>query len=210
MLQIEPYILLPEYGTNTWLLYDDEAKEGILIDPSAPSTLLLKRIEALDLKIVMIVNTHGHGDHIGGNGWFRERLNCQLAIHPLDASMLTDNRKNFSDYMGFPLNEKAADLMLADAQTIGLGKQTVRVIHTPGHTAGCVCLLCEKYLISGDTLFEMSIGRTDFPGGSHKAIIDSIRHKLFVLEDDVIVFPGHGPKTSIGMEKKNNPFLRDR
>lgn len=208
MLQIEPYILLPEYGTNTWLLYDDEAKEGILVDPSAPSTLLLKRIEALDLKIVMIVNTHGHGDHIGGNGWFRKRLNCQLAIHPLDAPMLTDNRKNFSEFMGTPLNEQTADLMLSDGQVIALGKHSVRVIHTPGHTPGCVCLLSEKYLISGDTLFEMSIGRTDFPGGSHKAIIDSIRENLFALPDDVIVFPGHGPNTSIGLEKKNNPFLR--
>ncbi len=84
----------------------------------------------------------------------------------------------------------------------------MRVIHTPGHTPGCVCLLCEKYLISGDTLFEMSIGRTDFPGGSHAAIISSIRDKLFVLPEDTLVFPGHGPATAIGLEKKNNPFLR--
>ena len=207
MLQIEPYILLPEYGTNTWLLYDDEAKEGILVDPSAPSTLLLKRIEALDLKIVMIVNTHGHGDHIGGNGFFRDKLNTQLAIHPADASMLGDNKKNMSEYMGTPLPGLSADRLLEDGDTFKLGDHIVTVIHTPGHTPGCICLLCEKYLISGDTLFEMSIGRTDFPGGSHAAIVDSIRDKLFILPDDVVVFPGHGPTTAIGLEKKNNPFV---
>jgi len=208
MPQIESHILLAEYGTNTWLLYDDAGKEGLLIDPAAPSQQLLNRITSLGLKVVMIVNTHGHGDHIGGNSWFRERLHCQLAIHRLDAPMLTDNRRNFSDYMGNPLSEKSADLLLEDGQIISLGKHDVQVIHTPGHTEGGICLLCDKYLISGDTLFEMSIGRTDFPGGSHKTIIDSIRSRLFVLEDDVIVFPGHGPRTSIGMEKTNKPFLR--
>lgn len=208
MLQIEAHILLPEYGTNTWLLYDDDSRKAILVDPSAPSESLLERIKSLGLEIVMIVNTHGHGDHIGGNTWFKERLHCQLAIHKDDAHMLTDNRKNFSEFMGTPLREKAADLLLEDGHSFSLDRYSVKVIHTPGHTPGCICLLCDKYLISGDTLFEMSIGRTDFPGGSHKAIIDSIRDRLFVLDDDVIVFPGHGPQTSIGMEKLNNPFLR--
>lgn len=208
MLKIESHILLDYFGTNTWLLWDDVSHQALLIDPASPSNELLERIQALDLQVVCIVNTHGHGDHIGGNGFFRDNLNTRLAIHTADAHMLTDNKKNMSEYMGTPLAALPADLLLDDGDTFSLGEYTVRVIHTPGHTPGCVCLLCEKYLISGDTLFEMSIGRTDFPGGSHAAIISSIRDKLFVLPEDTLVFPGHGPATAIGLEKKNNPFLR--
>lgn len=208
MLQIEPFILLKDYGTNTWLIYDDVSLEGILVDPAAPSEMLLKRIESLGLKILMIFNTHGHGDHIGGNDYFATHLKASLAIHKDDAAMLIDNRKNLSEYMGSPLNNKAADILLEDGFSMNLAGRELKVIHTPGHTPGGICLLIEKYLISGDTLFELSIGRTDFPGGSHDQIIKSIREKLFILPDDVIVFPGHGPQTTIGLEKSNNPFLR--
>jgi glyoxylase-like metal-dependent hydrolase (beta-lactamase superfamily II) len=207
MLKIESHILLALYETNTWLLWDDVSHMALLIDPAAPSDKLLRRIHDLGLNVVSIVNTHGHGDHIGGNGFFRDKLNTQLAIHPADASMLGDNKKNMSEYMGTPLPGLSADRLLEDGDTFKLGDHIVTVIHTPGHTPGCICLLCEKYLISGDTLFEMSIGRTDFPGGSHAAIVDSIRDKLFILPDDVVVFPGHGPTTAIGLEKKNNPFV---
>lgn len=208
MLHIEPFILLRDYGTNTWLLYDDVSLEGVLVDPAAPSEVLLERIKDLNLKIKMIINTHGHGDHIGGNAFFAERLNAPLAIHKDDAAMLTDNLKNLSAYMGSSLPIKAADVLLEDGYTLNLGEYELKVIHTPGHTPGGICLYIDKYLISGDTLFELSIGRTDFPGGSHSGLIRSIREKLFVLPDDVIVFPGHGPQTTIGLEKSNNPFLR--
>ena len=109
--------------------------------------------------------------------------------------------------MGFELNLSAPQVILHDGDELFLGSEKVKVIHTPGHTKGSICLLAGKYLISGDTLFEQSIGRTDFPGGSHTAIIDSIKNKLFILDDDVLVFPGHGPTTSIGLEKVNNPFV---
>ncbi len=208
MIQIESHILLPEYGTNTWLLYDDNSLEGILVDPAAPSEKLFERIHSLALKIKWIFNTHGHGDHIGGNNYFAQKLAAPLAIHQDDAAMLTDNRKNLSEYMGTPLKNVAADLLLEDGQSFPLAEYQIKVIHTPGHTPGCICLYIDKYLISGDTLFELSIGRTDFPGGSHAQIIKSIREKLFILPDDVIVFPGHGPQTTIGLEKSNNPFLR--
>lgn len=208
MLKIESHILLPAYGTNTWLIYDDVAKSGIIIDPAAISETLLERIQKLGLKIDLIINTHGHGDHIGGNTWFRERLKARLAIHKDDAAMLTDNGKNLSKFIGLPLKEREADLLLEGGETFAFGEYELEVIHTPGHTPGSISLLCDRYLISGDTLFEMSIGRTDFPGGSHSQIIDSIRNKLFILPDDTIVFPGHGPQTTIGLEKTNNPFLR--
>ncbi len=208
MLKIEVAHLLPEFGTNTWLLWDEESREAILVDPAAPSEELLGRVNELGLKVKFIVNTHGHGDHIGGNGWFREKLGSRIMIHSADACMLTDNRKNFSEYMGTPLIPHSADILAEEGSIIELGVHQVHIIHIPGHTPGGICLLADKILISGDTLFEQSIGRTDLPGGDHSQIVNSIRGKLFILPDDTVVFPGHGPRTSIGMEKKNNPFVR--
>ena len=162
-------VLLPEFQTNTWLLWDDESKEAILVDASAPSEELLKHILSLQLKVKMIVNTHGHGDHIGGNGFFANALGAPTAIHAADAVMLTNSRKNLSEYMGMPLALDEATIKLNDGDEFTLGKHNIRVLHSPGHTLGGICLLAEKYLISGDTLFEMSVGRTDLPGGNHEA-----------------------------------------
>lgn len=207
MLKIEGYILLPDFETNTWLLWDEDSREAILVDPAAPSPDLLKRIQELNLRVKYIINTHGHMDHIGGNAWFKNHLSAPLMIHSADAQMLTDNAKNLSLFMDNLRESVPPDVLLEDGMELILGKYPVKVLHTPGHTPGGICLLVDKFLISGDTLFEQSIGRTDLPGGNHKQIINSIKNKLFVLPDDVIVFPGHGPRTSIGLEKKNNPFV---
>jgi glyoxylase-like metal-dependent hydrolase (beta-lactamase superfamily II) len=207
MLKIESTVLLESYQTNTYLLWETDSSNAFLIDPANPSEAFLKRIRQLELKVKMIINTHGHADHIGGNHFFAKALNCPVAIHSLDAEMLTDNSKNFSIYMGFELSLFGPQVILNDGDELFLGTDKVKVIHTPGHTKGSICLLADKYLISGDTLFEQSIGRTDFHGGSHTAIIDSIKNKLFILDDEVLVFPGHGFTTSIGLEKKNNPFI---
>jgi len=206
MLQIASYILLPSFQTNTWLLWDNESGDAILIDPAAPDRALAAKLE--QLKVHAIVNTHGHADHIGGNSYFKNICKCPVMIHSADALMLTSSKKNLSAYMDSPIEAPAADRILNDGDTIAMGNLQIKVIHTPGHTPGSICLLVQKYLISGDTLFEQSIGRTDFPGGSHSAIIASILDKLFILPDDTIVYPGHGPRTSIGLEKTNNPFVR--
>jgi glyoxylase-like metal-dependent hydrolase (beta-lactamase superfamily II) len=207
MFKVEQHVLLQEFGTNTWLLWCDETLDGVLIDTSAPSTKLLQHIAKLKLNITHIITTHGHGDHIGGNSFFKSKLNCQIAIHQLDAPMLVDNKKNFSEYMGMAMKNEAADIILEDGDIIPLSKGQIKVIHTPGHTRGGICLMIDKFLFSGDTLFEQSIGRTDLPGGSFESIVHSIKTKLYTLADDVVVFPGHGPKTSIGIEKKINPFI---
>jgi len=208
MIHIETYILLDAYQTNTYVLWDSDSLDAILIDPAAPSKKLLETINSNGWKVKLIVNTHGHGDHIGGNRFFAEALKCPVAIHKLDAPMLIDNRKNFSELMGMALTLNKADTLFDGNEELKLGLHPVKVIHTPGHTPGGLCLLAGKYLISGDTLFEQSIGRTDLPGGSIASLIKSIKEQLFVLADDVIVFPGHGPATTIGMEKANNPFVR--
>ncbi len=206
MLKTEQHILFPDFATNSWLVWDDESREAMLIDPGGKSAQLLARVK--DLKLKYIINTHGHGDHIGGNTYFSNATAAMLAIHEADAAMLIDNRKNLSAYMDMPLELKAADLLLHDGDTIQIGGYQFDVIHTPGHTPGGICLYCDKLLFAGDTLFEQSIGRTDFPGGSHRQLIDAIKTKLFILPDDTVVFPGHGPKTTIGIEKKINPFIK--
>lgn len=208
MLKIEVFNLLPAFQTNTWLIRDELTKQALLIDPAAPDSSLLEYIKAQELQVQGIVNTHGHGDHIGGNSFFQEALGCPIMIHEADQQMLVDNKKNLSEFMGTPLKLEAADRLLQDGDIINLGEHQVKVIHTPGHTPGGICLLTGKFLISGDTLFEMSIGRTDFPKGSHAQLISAIKNKLFILPDDTVVFPGHGPRTTIGMEKLNNPFVR--
>jgi glyoxylase-like metal-dependent hydrolase (beta-lactamase superfamily II) len=207
MIKIEAHVLLEEFGTNTWLLYDDASLEAFLIDPAAPSKALLDRIRNLGLRVGHIIITHGHGDHIAGAAFFHKHLDAVLAIHASDAPMLADGSKNLSHYVGISLLCPVPGVLLADDQLLPLGEHQVRVIHTPGHTPGSICLHVDKYLISGDTLFEQSIGRTDLPGGSHRQIIASIKNKLFPLPDYVLVFPGHGPATSIGLEKKTNPFI---
>lgn len=208
MLKIEDHLLLPQFGTNTWLVWDEASLNAILIDPAAPSGALLERIHELGLKVPLIVNTHGHGDHIGGNDFFKNALGAKVLIHPADAHLLTDNKLNFSEYLGSPLQLSPADLLAEDGESISLGSHSFKIIHTPGHTPGCICLHSDKFLFSGDTLFELSVGRTDFPGGSRQQIQKSIRERLYILPDDTVVYPGHGPRTTIGMEKQNNPFVR--
>jgi len=161
------------------------------------------------LTIRHIINTHGHFDHIGANRAVMEHFCADLLIHIDDAAMLNRAADVAKAYGIRGENSPQPDTYLTDGMEISFGKHMMSVLHTPGHTAGGCCLYIksEKKLITGDTLFADSIGRTDLPGGSHEQLLASIRSKLFTLPDDVVAYPGHGPETTIGHEKRHNPYF---
>ncbi len=193
--------------SNCYIIGDQG--EGIVVDPGAEAKRILKAIDNLGLKIKCIVLTHGHIDHIGALAEVQEATGAEVCIHAEDAQQLTDASKNLSIYVGPKFSVKAADRLLQDGDIIQVGGLEVEVIHTPGHTRGGITLKCgNDLLITGDTLFAGSVGRSDFPGGSHSQLIASIKNKLLNFPDETVVYPGHGPASTIEEEKKHNPFLR--
>jgi len=206
-MQYKTFNVLPTYGTNTYLVWDEDSKEAIYIDPAAPDKILIQEIQSKNLILKCIVNTHGHGDHIAGNKLLIDHFKTQLCIQQDDAKMLIDPHLNFSAAIGFNLVSPKADIVLKDDGVLKLGNKEIIIIHTPGHTKGGICLYIENLLFSGDTLFCESIGRTDLPGGNYGELEKSIKEKLFILPDETIVLPGHGPETTIGHEKVENPFV---
>ncbi len=198
-----------EIGTNCYLVYDEETKVGIIIDPGDNGKELLAEVEKRQLKIKYVVNTHGHWDHIGANDEVCAATGAKLLIHEDDAACLGEPSLNMSGMLSRKSSTRAADILLKEGDTVEFGDLSLEVIHTPGHTRGGICLYgaAQHVLFSGDTLFQFSIGRTDFPGGSYTDLIKNIKEKLLILPDDTIVCPGHGPVTKIETEKKRKSFL---
>lgn len=192
---------------NCYIVFDEDTKDCMVIDPGAEGEIIYEEIQKNGLSVKYIVNTHGHGDHIGANLYLKEKTGAELLIHEEDAPMLTDPLKNMSAYMGIKINKPAADRCLQEGDTLEIGNNSFTILHTPGHTKGGICLHCGNVCFTGDTLFQYSIGRTDLPGGSYNEIISSIEDKLLTLDEKITVFPGHGPQTTIGKEKANNPFF---
>jgi hydroxyacylglutathione hydrolase len=195
-------------GANCYLVTCPETKKAAIIDPGDDGASLKKWIDAKGVQLEYILLTHGHFDHIGAVEDLRAAYQAQVGIHQEDGTMLTSSAHNLSRMLGLAYDFKPADFFLEDGQVLKVGNLTLKVIATPGHTKGGVCFLTEEGLISGDTLFDGSIGRTDFPGGSYQELINSVVQKLLILPEDTRVFPGHGPETTIGREKRENPFLR--
>lgn len=191
-------------ATNCYIVACEETKEAVVIDPGAEGKKILTIITKENLKVKYIINTHGHWDHIGANNFMKEKTKAQLAIHEEDAVILHKSSLDIGD--GGQASE--ADKLLKDGDVISFGKNIeLKVLHTPGHSPGSICLLGQDKLFSGDTVFAGSIGRTDFPGGSYKTIMESIQTKIMPLEDSLTVYPGHGPQTSIKKEKEVNPYF---
>jgi glyoxylase-like metal-dependent hydrolase (beta-lactamase superfamily II) len=193
---------------NCYILGCENTKEAVVIDPGDDGDQILMALAKSALKVKYLINTHGHFDHVGANKAMKEATNAEIGIHPDDAPMLMELSKSASMFGLSAENSPPADILLNHGDQLSFGDITLEVIHTPGHSKGGICLYTKGYLFAGDTLFKSSIGRTDLPGGNFDTLIASIRTKLFALPDDTIVYTGHGPETSIGDEKRMNPFLR--
>ncbi|MBR1743269.1 MAG: MBL fold metallo-hydrolase [Lachnospiraceae bacterium] len=197
--------------TNCYFLYDEKTKKGVLVDPGDEAEKLLSYIGKKGLQIEAILLTHGHFDHIMAVPELKKELGVPVYVSRVEKEVLEDPMTNLSLQMGGRGICLEADHYLEDGDTITLLGEEVRCILTPGHTVGGMCYYFPKagILFSGDTLFQESVGRTDFPGGSMKELIRSIREKLFVLASATRVYPGHGFSTSIETEKMFNPFATD-
>jgi hydroxyacylglutathione hydrolase len=207
MIKIDILPLGP-LATNAYLLSDPDTGKGIIIDPGMEPKSLLKRIANLDIEAILL--THAHFDHIGGVDEIRKLKGCPVYIHDLEADWLTNPKKNGSTRypeLGSPIVTDPAEYALDEGQVLEFLGIQLKVFHTPGHSPGSVSFLYDNHLFGGDVLFKLSVGRTDLPGGDTNTLLDSIQGKLFELDDEVVVYPGHGPKTTIGFERDNNPYV---
>jgi hydroxyacylglutathione hydrolase len=199
--------------TNCYVVWCENTGEAVVIDPGfdreGESEKVLSVTRERGLKVKFIVNTHGHHDHTCGNGVVKDAVGASVLIHELDADMLSVAGRRMATLFGFHAVSPVADGFLHDGDLVRFGKVGLRVLHTPGHSPGSVCLVGEDCVFSGDTLFAGSVGRVDLPGGSGAELARSLQEKLAVLPDRLIVYPGHGPKSTIDVEKRCNPFLQD-
>jgi hydroxyacylglutathione hydrolase len=194
--------------SNCYVVGCENTHEGIVIDPGGDGPLIIDRVEELGLTIKYIVNTHGHIDHIAANGPVKEATGAQIAIHHDDAEWLVTDQGAYARMLGVVSPGPAADVLLSDGDDITFGEESLRVLHTPGHSLGGISLAADGVVFCGDTLFAMGVGRVDLPGGSWETLLDSIKTRLFTLPDDTTAYTGHGPPTTIGREKQVNPWFR--
>lgn len=193
---------------NTYLVWDPRALEAVLVDPGMGSEAVEGEIRSRGLSLKAVLNTHGHFDHIYRNAHFSKAFSCPFLLHEGDLPLVRGMAEHAALF-GFPADPcPDPGGFLAEGQEFPVGAGTLKVLHTPGHSPGGVCLAAEGFVITGDTLFAQSIGRTDLPGGSFDTLVASVREKLFTLPDETQALPGHGPATSIGFEKRHNPFVR--
>jgi glyoxylase-like metal-dependent hydrolase (beta-lactamase superfamily II) len=203
-------IIVGDLETNCYIFGSSREKEVVIIDPGGSPELILSVLYGLTAQVRYIINTHGHVDHISANRQLKRRTGADICIHQADSEMLIDARKNFSDLLAVPITSPPADRFLDEGDLISVGELELKVIHTPGHSPGGISLVSDGLVFTGDTLFAGAIGRWDFPGASYNLLLASVRNKLLILDEEMIVYPGHGPISTIGVEKRENPFFTDR
>ena len=195
-------IEISPYGTNCYIVASEQTRDAMIIDPAGEARKILNSITELNLKVAIIVLTHTHPDHIGALNFVKQSTGALFAVHPAEMEQIANDPSSQIARLPVP------DMKVKDGDTINVGDLAFRVLHTPGHTRGGICIAGYGAVFSGDTLFNSSIGRTDGAGGDYNQLIASIKSKLLVLPDQTAVLPGHGGRTTIGYEKANNQFLR--
>jgi hydroxyacylglutathione hydrolase len=197
-------------GVCCYIAACEKTKQGVIIDPGGNEDEILAACEELGLSVKYIVNTHGHPDHVCGNGRLKTATGAEIVMHSADADFFSQQQvEQFFSQLGLPASPPV-DKKVEDGDILSFGSESLKVIHTPGHTPGGICLYGEPNLFTGDTLFAGGVGRTDFPGGDTKQLLNSIKDKLLKLPPETIVWPGHGyggEHSTIAAEQKSNPFL---
>ena len=197
-------------ASNCYIVGSSSTKEGMIIDPGAEAETILRTVQQTGLSISLIVITHAHMDHVGALRAVQGKTNAQFAVHEAEKGFVFSAPMRMLTSVGLTpfKSPPKPDRLLKDGDRIDIGDLRFEVLYTPGHSSGGISLSGHGVVFSGDTLFNFGIGRTDFPGCSHERLMESIREKLMVLPDETIVYPGHGPATTIGDERRGNPFLQ--
>ena len=198
------------FAENTYVVVGPSGRRAMIVDPGIDSEPVLDAVSERGLAVELILNTHGHLDHVACNAFFKRETGAPIAIHAADLPLLRNVQRQAALYGLRAEDSPGADLLLVEGVALPFDGEAFDVIHTPGHTPGGVCLRRGGQMLVGDTLFSGSVGRTDLPGGDWNALVSSIRDKLFVLPDDVLCLPGHEGETTIGRERRENPFVGDQ
>ena len=198
------------FAANCYIVGSTSTNQGMIIDPGADADTIMRTVQQTGLSISIIVITHAHMDHVGAIREVQQKTNAKFAIHEAEKGFVFSTPMRMLTSLGVsPVKSPPRpDRLVKDGDLIDLGDLHFEVLYTPGHSSGGICLLGHGVVFSGDTLFKLGIGRTDFPGMSHERLMNSIREKLMVLPDETVVYPGHGPPTTIGDERRGNPFLQ--
>jgi hydroxyacylglutathione hydrolase len=206
-MKVEVFLVGP-LATNCYIVWDEDTKEAMCIDPGHPSPDVIKCIDENGLSLKYIINSHAHADHAGGNKELKEHTGAELLIHPKEEVML-EHIVEFGKMFGIRISPSPPpDRFIQEGDTVTIGDHEFKVLDTPGHSPGSISLSTEGVVFVGDVLFAGSVGRTDLPGGSMPELLESIEKKIFQLGDDVVVYNGHGPSTTVGRERESNPFLQ--
>jgi len=202
MLKVQSFVIGP-IETNCYIAYDADTKEGLLVDPASHDLRITDYLKKENIDIKFTVNTHGHYDHIGGDGKF----GYPILIHEKDADCLVNPIRCLSFLGGFSGPKLTAAKLLKDGDEVRINNLTFRIIHLPGHTPGGIGIKCDNTIFTGDTLFFESVGRTDIPFANQKDLEKSLE-RLMRFGDEIKIYPGHGPVSTIGHEREHNPFLK--